>query len=228
VTSDFSISYTSPDRRWAEWIAWQLEAEGYLTVIQAWDFSPGQDWAHLMHVATQDAKRTVAVLSPAYLESAHGEAEWRVAYAQDPTGEKGLLVQSGRRLPSAGPTQDAGLHRLRRGLKAALNETLEELSSVDERLRSQEDNRLRTAGARTVEQHAQSVGANGRSDDHVEAQALRTRIEGLNTLEIQQAKYGGMGAPVVLTNQIDDVKREISQCDQTMRETRVRLAELEA
>jgi hypothetical protein len=48
------------------------------------------------------------------------------------------------------------------------------------------------------------------------------------TLEIQQAKYGGMGAPVVLTNQIDDVKREISQCDQTMRETRVRLAELEA
>jgi hypothetical protein len=26
---DFFISYTSADRAWAEWIAWQLEAEGY-------------------------------------------------------------------------------------------------------------------------------------------------------------------------------------------------------
>jgi TIR domain len=30
----FFISYNSADRRWAEWIAWQLEEEGYLTVIQ--------------------------------------------------------------------------------------------------------------------------------------------------------------------------------------------------
>jgi hypothetical protein len=27
--ADFFISNTSPDRAWAEWIAWQLEAEGY-------------------------------------------------------------------------------------------------------------------------------------------------------------------------------------------------------
>ncbi len=44
--ADFFVSYTSPDRAWAEWIAWQLEAEGYQVVVQAWDFTPGRDWAH--------------------------------------------------------------------------------------------------------------------------------------------------------------------------------------
>lgn len=37
-------------------------------------------------------RRTIAVLSPNYFRSVHGEAEWRVAYASDPTGEKSLLV----------------------------------------------------------------------------------------------------------------------------------------
>jgi hypothetical protein len=33
--TDFFISYTHVDRPWAEWIAWQLEAAGDTTVIQA-------------------------------------------------------------------------------------------------------------------------------------------------------------------------------------------------
>jgi tetratricopeptide (TPR) repeat protein len=45
-----------------------------------------------MHQATQQAACTIAVLSPAYLGSAFGEAEWRVAFASDPTGEQGLLL----------------------------------------------------------------------------------------------------------------------------------------
>src|SRR5215218_4192222 len=83
--ADFFVSYTSVDRAWAEWVAWQLEAEGYAVVVQAWDFTPGRDWTHEMQHATATAKRVVAVLSAAYLESEHGEAEWRVFYAQDPT-----------------------------------------------------------------------------------------------------------------------------------------------
>jgi tetratricopeptide (TPR) repeat protein len=90
--ADFFVSYTSADRAWAEWIAWQLEAEGYQVVVQAWDFTPSHDWAHEMQHATATAKRVVVVLSPAYLESAHGEAEWRIFYADDPTGERGLLL----------------------------------------------------------------------------------------------------------------------------------------
>ena len=61
--ADFFVSYTSADRAWAEWIAWQLEAEGYQVVVQAWDFTPGHDWAHEMQHATTKAERVVAVLS---------------------------------------------------------------------------------------------------------------------------------------------------------------------
>jgi hypothetical protein len=90
--ADFFVSYTSADRGWAEWIAWQLEAEGYTVVVQAWDFTPGRSWTHEMQQATSTAERVVAVLSPAYLESEHGEAEWQVFYAQDPLGKRGLLI----------------------------------------------------------------------------------------------------------------------------------------
>jgi len=91
-TADFFVSYTSVDRAWAEWIAWQLETDGYKVVVQAWDFGPGRDWAHEMQQATTTAERVVAVLSAAYLQSGHGEAEWRVFYAEDPSGERGLLL----------------------------------------------------------------------------------------------------------------------------------------
>jgi hypothetical protein len=90
--ADFFVSYTSADRAWAEWIAWQLEADGYRVRIQAWDFTPGKTWTHEMQQATATAQRVVAVLSAAYLRSAHGEAEWRAFYAQDPSGERGLLL----------------------------------------------------------------------------------------------------------------------------------------
>ena len=90
--ADFFVSYAQADRAWAEWIAWQLEAAGYSTVLQAWDFVAGSDWAHEMQRATATARRTIAVLSSAYLESAFGEAEWRAAVADDPAGELGLLV----------------------------------------------------------------------------------------------------------------------------------------
>jgi hypothetical protein len=89
---DFFISYTAVNRPWAEWMAVQLEAAGYSTVLQAWDFKPGSDFLHQMQQATSTAGRTIAVLSPAYFGSAFGEAEWRAAFHKDPTGEQGLLV----------------------------------------------------------------------------------------------------------------------------------------
>jgi tetratricopeptide (TPR) repeat protein len=89
---DFFISYAHADRTWAEWIAWQLEEAGYTTVLQAWDFTAGSDWASEMQRAMTSARRTIAVLSSNYLQSLYGEAEWRAAFASDPTGERGLLV----------------------------------------------------------------------------------------------------------------------------------------
>ena len=92
AAADFLVSYTGADQAWAEWIAEQLEAAGYTTLLQAWDFRPGSDFVHQMQQATSSAQRTVAVLSPAYFGSKFGEAEWRAAFAKDPTGELGLLV----------------------------------------------------------------------------------------------------------------------------------------
>ena len=37
----FFISYNREDGQWAQWIAWQLEHNGYSTVNQAWDFGAG-------------------------------------------------------------------------------------------------------------------------------------------------------------------------------------------
>jgi tetratricopeptide (TPR) repeat protein len=89
---DFFISYTQVNRPWAEWIAVQLEAAGYSTVLQAWDFRPGSDFLHQMQQATSTAGRTIAVLSPAYFGSQFSEAEWRAAFVKDPSGERRLLV----------------------------------------------------------------------------------------------------------------------------------------
>jgi tetratricopeptide (TPR) repeat protein len=90
--ADFFVSYTSKDRAWAEWIAWQLEAEGYQVVVEAWDFRPGRDFVQQMHQVVEEAKRTIAVLSPAYLNSGFAGTEWQAVFAKDPTGERGLLL----------------------------------------------------------------------------------------------------------------------------------------
>ncbi|HEX3527639.1 MAG TPA: TIR domain-containing protein [Thermoanaerobaculia bacterium] len=90
--TDFFISYTGADQTWAEWIAWTLEAAGYKAIIQAWDFRPGGNFVVEMHKAAAGAERTIAVLSPAYLDSVFGMAEWAAAFAKDPVGEKGTLL----------------------------------------------------------------------------------------------------------------------------------------
>jgi len=89
---DFFVSYTARDKPWAEWIAWQLERAGYSTAIQAWDFLPGSNFVVEMDKAAAGSERTLAVLSPDYLQSAFGKAEWAAAFADDPTGEKRKLI----------------------------------------------------------------------------------------------------------------------------------------
>src|SRR5258706_1904890 len=92
TSKDFFVSYNKADRTWAEWIAWQLEAQGYTTIVQAWDFRPGSNFVLEMHAATSSAQRTIAVLSPDYLTSLYTQPEWAAAFVQDPTGQKGILL----------------------------------------------------------------------------------------------------------------------------------------
>lgn len=88
----FFISYTSVDKGWAEWIAWQLEQAGQRTLIQAWDFKSGGVFPGDMHRALHQSLRVIAVLSPAYMASSFCQPEWQAAFADDPTGAKGVLV----------------------------------------------------------------------------------------------------------------------------------------
>jgi TIR domain len=89
---DFFVSYTKTDKAWAEWIAWTLEAAGYSTVIQAWDFLAGSNFVLEMQRAAIEANRTIAVLSQKYLESTFTQPEWAAAFAQDPQGKTRKLI----------------------------------------------------------------------------------------------------------------------------------------
>lgn len=87
---DFFVSYNRHDRKWAEWIAWQLEDGGFSVVIQAWDFTG--NWIVAMDRAMREAQRTVVVLSRPYIEALYTQPEWAEAFRRDPTGQLDLLV----------------------------------------------------------------------------------------------------------------------------------------
>lgn len=88
----FFVSYADEEKDWAEWIAWQLEEVGHKVTLQAWDFRPGMDFVSAMRRAASEADRTIAVVSPNYVRSDFSAAEWQDVFAQDPRGERGLLI----------------------------------------------------------------------------------------------------------------------------------------
>lgn len=90
--ADFFVSYNHDDQQWATWIARELEQAGYTTIIQAWDFRPGANFVLEMDRATREARRTVAVLSPSYLNALYTHPEWAAAFRTDPTGRKRALI----------------------------------------------------------------------------------------------------------------------------------------
>lgn len=88
----FFISYNKADRSWAEWIAWQLEEEGYSIILQAWDFRPGSNFVLDMDDATKHAERSILVLSPDYLTSDFTQPEWAEAFRMDPRGKQRTVI----------------------------------------------------------------------------------------------------------------------------------------
>src|ERR1700733_4196982 len=89
---DFFISYTNADSPWAEWIAWTLRDGGYAVSFQPWDFVPGTNFPLKMQEAAAHSKRTIAVLSPAYLEANFTGSEWAAAFVRDPKGIHRRLI----------------------------------------------------------------------------------------------------------------------------------------
>jgi hypothetical protein len=89
---DFFISFAPEDEAWARWVARVLESTGRTTFMLSRDEPAGSDWVHSMASVSDRSERTVILLSPAYFKSPLNEAEWRVAFARDPTGERGTLL----------------------------------------------------------------------------------------------------------------------------------------
>ena len=65
-------------------MAWELEAAGYRTMLQAWDFVPGTNFIDFMDRGLSQAAAVVAVLSQHYVNSTYGRLEWQAALRADP------------------------------------------------------------------------------------------------------------------------------------------------
>lgn len=78
--TDFFITYNGKDHQWAAWLAATLEAAGYTTFSQVWDFRPGDNFMVNMNHGLANARHTIGVLSPNYIASTFARAEWTAAY----------------------------------------------------------------------------------------------------------------------------------------------------
>lgn len=89
---DFFISYNHNNENWAKWISGTLEDHGYSTIIQAWDFKPGNNFIHEMQKATENCDRVILVVSQAYFESDFTSPEWEAFFLKDPKGEARKVI----------------------------------------------------------------------------------------------------------------------------------------
>jgi O-acetyl-ADP-ribose deacetylase (regulator of RNase III) len=107
--------------------------------------------------------------------------------------------------------------------------------NVEEIERLQRESRVASVGRQAVELTESEASASRWQNRLVETTALQTRLEGLSTLlnvhygslnrlEIERARYAGVGVPVVLENQISEVTAEIQRVEDLMRDTRSRMA----
>jgi len=72
-------------------VAWQLEQAGHSVIVQAWDFEPGDNFVVRMRDALEQAERTLALVSRAYLASRYCTDEWTGAFLSDRDGRNRLV-----------------------------------------------------------------------------------------------------------------------------------------
>ncbi|HEY6324980.1 MAG TPA: FxSxx-COOH system tetratricopeptide repeat protein [Candidatus Cybelea sp.] len=85
------VSRAGEDADFAAVIGKILESAGHSVVLQQWDFA-NRNFMERMHAALAGGARVVALLSPEYLGSAHCQAEWQNAIADDPLNSKSRLI----------------------------------------------------------------------------------------------------------------------------------------
>src|SRR3954464_9429150 len=94
---DLFVSYAGPDRPWAEWTAWVLEAAGYRVELDVWDWAAGDSFVRRMEGALARADRVLALWSGAYFEwGRYTGREWQSAFveaAREPEGRQVVPVR---------------------------------------------------------------------------------------------------------------------------------------
>jgi tetratricopeptide (TPR) repeat protein len=90
-TKALFVSRAGADADFAAVIGEILESAGYVVVLQQWDFA-NRNFMDRIHGALAGGARIVALLSPEYLGSAHCQAEWQNAIADDPLNTKSRLI----------------------------------------------------------------------------------------------------------------------------------------
>ncbi|MGI5212921.1 FxSxx-COOH system tetratricopeptide repeat protein [Plantactinospora sp. CA-290183] len=85
---DLFVSYAGPDRPWAEWAAFELEAAGYSVELDVWDWAAGSNTVLNMNDALGRAGRVLVLYSAAYFERDRFTVdEWTAVVAERPDAE---------------------------------------------------------------------------------------------------------------------------------------------
>ncbi|MDT3445200.1 toll/interleukin-1 receptor domain-containing protein [Pseudofrankia sp. BMG5.37] len=93
VEWDFFVSVAEEDNDWGRWITWYLEEEeGYKVRLEEWDVQAGGFDPKALNDAVKFSRRTIVVLSRAYLESPKVDAAWQHAWDLDPNGLDRRLI----------------------------------------------------------------------------------------------------------------------------------------
>jgi O-acetyl-ADP-ribose deacetylase (regulator of RNase III) len=184
--------------------------------------------------------------------SVHLRAEWPLQqdglalYYLRATSLAAAAGQTRRLFHAAQALDDALVAAGRPELSTAVRELLADLAVANDILAEQPENvgdveriqdqsKVLDASRNAVELTKDDVW----DDRQVELKALRTRVEGLsaqlnihygslNRLEIDKARYGGIGVPLILENQISAIQDEVRQVEAQMRGARAKLAEVVA
>ena len=92
AAKDFFVSYTQADLDQAKWIVNTLEAAGYSAIVQYRDFRAGKDVFEQMRRAKGRTRRTLALVSKAYMKSEYARREFNAASQTDVVGTRGKLI----------------------------------------------------------------------------------------------------------------------------------------
>ena len=216
---DAFVSYSRADQTWVlDWLLPTLEAAGLRVCLDVRDFTPGAPTVTEIERAVVDSRKTLLILTPAYLDSAWGEFESILVQALDPGARQRRLIPLLLK-PCQPPLRIRGLEAIdftrpqgqalqRERLLAALRSTPAPADQPPPDLTPRpvttdlpDDLRARF-GRRTL--------ADLRAELAALAERVTLRRRNLDLLRGQAELYGPAERPLALINQISALQGELA------------------